>query len=107
MTGAEWIGVGGIIITGMTVATTIVLANRSQTNEFKTTIHNLFTSRMDRIESQMAEERHLADEWIQEIEDFGKETSGRVKILENRVDTVEKMCDRRHFERNLLRDSGV
>ena len=98
MTPAEWIGVGGIIITGFTVATTILLSNRAQTNEFKSTIQKLFTDRMDR----MDEDGRLRDEWIQEVENLANETSGEVKILKQRVNTVEKMCDRRHQEREFL-----
>jgi hypothetical protein len=85
----EWIGLASLVLTAVLA---IHVSNQRSTRDLKITIEKLFVARIDRID----EDDKLRDEWIQEIENKATVTSGEVQVLKSRMDTVERVCDRRH-----------
>ena len=103
MTPSEWIGTAGV-----TLPCVLFLWNthRVSMKEFKTdndlgrkelreSIEKLFTDRFERIEV----EGKLRDDWYDELQKAQDVTSGKVNIIEFRLDVVEKNCGIRHDQR--------
>lgn len=85
MSPSDWIGLAALGVT-------LHISQRVANSQLASTIHSMFSKRLDTIES----DNILRDEWISEVENKVSDISGNVKVLESRVGAVERMCDRRH-----------
>ena len=66
--------------------------NEKGRNDLRESIEKLFTNRFERIE----EEGKLRDDWYDELQKAQEVTSGKVNVIEFRLDVVEKNCGIRH-----------
>jgi uncharacterized membrane-anchored protein YjiN (DUF445 family) len=69
--------------------------NEKGRNDLRESIEKLFTDRFERIES----DGKLRDDWCDEMQKAQEVTSGKVNIIEFRLDVVEKNCGIRHDRR--------
>lgn len=85
MTPGEWISVCSVSLGACGLL-------YSSHRDLKHTIQSLFIERLERIE----EEDKLRDEWIQDVQNKADDVTGKIKIVEFRLDMVEKNCGVRH-----------
>ena len=77
--------------------------NEKGRNDLRESIEKLFTNRFERIE----EEGKLRDDWYDELQKAQEVTSGKVNIIEFRLDVVEKNCGIRHDPRIFPNGAGL
>lgn len=107
MTPAEWIGAGTLLVgavgflygTHRTSIQELRKANSDGRTELQHTIKEMFISRLDRSDH----EGELRDNWLQELSDEQKETSGKVIAMEvtvanhsKQITDLEKNCRANH-----------
>ena len=77
--------------------------NEKGRNDLRESIEKLFTDRFERIEV----EGKLRDDWYDELQKAQEVTSGKVNIIEFRLDVVEKNCGIRHDPRIFPNGAGL
>ena len=77
--------------------------NEKGRNDLRESIEKLFTNRFERIE----EEGKLRDDWYDELQKAQEVTSGKVNVIEFRLDVVEKNCGIRHDPRIFPNGAGL
>lgn len=88
MSPSDWIGLAALGVT-------LHISQRVANSQLSNTIQDMFSKRLDTVES----DNILRDEWISEVEGKVHEISGKTLVMENRLSTVERVCDRRHEPR--------
>ena len=77
--------------------------NEKGRNDLRESIEKLFTDRFERIEV----EGKLRDDWYDELQKAQEVTSGKVNVIEFRLDVVEKNCGIRHDPRIFPNGAGL
>ena len=111
MTPSEWIGTAGVTLpcvlflwnTHRVSMKELKTDNEKGRNDLRESIEKLFTNRFERIE----EEGKLRDDWYDELQKAQEVTSGKVNIIEFRLDVVEKNCGIRHDPRIFPNGAGL